>query len=140
MNEYLDEEGYPNDKAIEELRRYTVFGDKFKKELVPELIEFIKSIWCYEDGISITQNGNGLEIHTFGWSGNETIIEELQTTMLWLAGWRKTTVGGHYYFKLKERYKDEEILLKEKIEQFSLKLKENTSLYHSYLKHFDLEQ
>lgn len=137
MIEYLDENGYPNDKAILELRRYNLFGDKFSNEYVFELIDFIKNIWCYNDGVLITQEGNCLEMHTFGWSGNEIIIKEIESSFLWLCYWKKTVIGGHYYFGINKDYKDYSILLEEKIKNFSSKL-EGSDFYEDYLKYFEI--
>jgi hypothetical protein len=55
-------------------------------------------------GIEI--EGDKIELHTLGWSGNEDIIRELQKSSLWLMHWSKTFAGGHYYFNL-GRYEEE---------------------------------
>ena len=39
-------------------------------------------------------------ISTAGWSGNESVIEELRNTDLWLLKFRAHLSGGHYYFKI----------------------------------------
>lgn len=92
-----DEEGYPTEKAIKEIKRYCLDGDKFGIDYFPELLEFLKDVWTYDDAIII--EGDEIEIHTFGWSGNETLIMELENTLFWILTWQKSERGGHYYFK-----------------------------------------
>jgi hypothetical protein len=39
------------------------------------------------------------EYHTLGWSGNESIINTLQTSWMWNWLLERYDAGGHYYFK-----------------------------------------
>ena len=41
-----------------------------------------------------------VELHTIGWSGNESIIAELENTIFWMLKFRAYSTGGHYYFRL----------------------------------------
>lgn len=41
-----------------------------------------------------------IELHTWGWSENETIIDELKKTIFWFY-WTKSERGGHYYFEVR---------------------------------------
>jgi hypothetical protein len=101
-----DENGYPTSEALDYIRNWTViyeqlstkFGSEFGKGHYDELIEYIKSIWWYNDAI-VYEDGL-LELHTCGWSGNEDIVAELKNTDLWMLKFRAQTAGGHYYFKL----------------------------------------
>lgn len=72
-----------------------------------EFIDYINSIW-WHDGF-IVKNGRdrlfkkGVKrayLSTWGWSGNEDIIEVLKQTWLWMLWWRKSERGGHYEFEI----------------------------------------
>ena len=99
-NQLMDSEGYPTQEALDYIKNWSFHhgGQYFGKGKYEELIEYIKSIWAYNDAI-VYEDGL-LEIHTYGWSGNEDIIEELKKTDLWLMRHRATQTGGHYYFKI----------------------------------------
>lgn len=102
----IDNEGYPTPEALDYIKNWSTnssiievkTGKFFGKGKFDELIEYIKTIWTYKDAIEY-ENGL-LEIHTYGWSGNEEIIEELKHTDLWLLKFRCERTGGHYYFKV----------------------------------------
>lgn len=64
---------------------------------IPRLIEKLKEIWHWSDYIK--HEGNRLELHIGGWSGNEEIIAALQSSMFWVRCWRKSERGGHFYFE-----------------------------------------
>jgi hypothetical protein len=97
-----DNEGYPTQEALDYIKNWTYGydsgGQYFGKNKQNELIEYIKSIWTYNDAI-VYEDGL-LEIHTYGWSGNEDIIEVLKETDLWLINFRAEQAIGHYYFKM----------------------------------------
>lgn len=72
-----------------------------------ELIEFVQSIWEYDPPILRVGRAEfdrkkcyKLEIHTWGWSGNEDIVHALNSTMLWFSFWQRSDRGGHYYFEI----------------------------------------
>jgi len=108
--EHLDEDGYPTEAALEIVRIWH-WSDS------PGWFEFIKSIWYLS---SWGWNGKEADheykkdekvyvynISTAGWSGNESIIREMQeNTMMWHLNWVQSRRGGHYIFELKE-FKDE---------------------------------
>lgn len=66
------------------------------------LIEYLKQLWwCPEWGFKLTgKRVLKLELHTAGWSGNESIIYALQENWFWPIFWQKSRRGGHYYFKI----------------------------------------
>lgn len=113
----MDSEGYPTSEALDYIKNWAVIwgrggnetkvGKYFGKDKHEELIEYVKSIWAYNDAI-VYEDGL-LEIHTVGWSGNEDIIEELRKTDLWLMKHRATQTGGHYYFRLEDKGFDWEV-------------------------------
>jgi len=117
--EYFDDNGYPTPEALDYIKNWSVihgqldvkFGSKFGKNEYGELIEYIKNIWCYdtleyEDGL--------LELHTMGWSGNESIIEELRNTDLWHFKFRAQQAGGHYFFKIDSEAEQDWYIVKSK--------------------------
>jgi hypothetical protein len=93
-----DQDGYP---TSDELRRLRKWPDSDPVGL----LLFVKSIWNYgEWGFKMT--GTRVikaELHTGGWSGNETIIEHLEKKHIWYFSWMKSTRGGHYYLRVEPR-------------------------------------
>ena len=85
--------GYPTDEALQTLRKlandYTLFS---------ETIDFIYDIW-YSPLDGVIADGDMLYLHTWGWSGNEDIINALSETMFWHMHWQRSDRGGHYTFK-----------------------------------------
>lgn len=111
--EMFEEEGhYPSEVSLNYIKNWcsvwetvdnvpsmkfgAYFGDKEKTQ---ELLDFITELWWYPD-MGVDVEGDKIELHTLGWSGNEDIIRELKNSSLWLMHWRKTYAGGHYYFDL----------------------------------------
>ena len=89
---------YPDESDLQKIKEWDSIHDPFG------LIEFIKSIcWC--DAVRI--RGKRIwyvEFHTWGWSGNEEIIDALRRNekLFWAIYWIKSYRGGHYYFKIKK--------------------------------------
>ena len=67
------------------------------------LIEFIQEIW-WNAGTGVVIKGKRVkrvELHTWGWSGNEDIVGALSSNFIfWSLYWQKSYRGGHYYFKV----------------------------------------
>jgi hypothetical protein len=107
--ELFDADGYPTDEALSYIRNWgsekneekneLVFGKFFSSSNTSELIEYVKSLWNYGDYAYKEEDGL-FELHTLGWSGNESIVYELKNTILWMMKLRAHQVGGHYYFKI----------------------------------------
>ena len=104
--ELFDDEGYPSQEALDYINNWGFieengklkFGEWFgKAEKYEDLIDFLKQIWAYD---GLIYEDKLLELHTFGWSGNEDLIPNLQNTTMWTFGFRAKRVGGHYYFNL----------------------------------------
>lgn len=112
--EYLDEEGYPTEQL-------TVFIETFQPKNYWHIKHFIERIlmkvWWHPDiGISwkrpypdrITgKRYRTLELHTLGWSGNETIMSAIRSNF-WLVnamGYNKWEAGGHFYFRINTEFK-----------------------------------
>ncbi len=106
-NELFDADGYPTDEALEYIRNWgyeregdeLVFGKFFGSDSCDELIEYVKGLWNYGEHAYKLEDGM-FELHTLGWSGNESIIYELKNTILWSMKFRAQLSGGHYYFRL----------------------------------------
>lgn len=107
--ELFDKDGYPTDEALNYINNWgykekedgsgLVFGKYTSSGNYQELVDFVKALWCY--GENAYEQKDGLfELHTLGWSGNESIIRELKNTIFWTMKWRVTSVGGHYYFRM----------------------------------------
>lgn len=78
----MDDDGYPETSALEEIKSY----DLIKKKTVKPLIDLIKDNWKYIDigYLRIRKGKNSLgkpcmklQLHTGGWSGNEDIIDAI---------------------------------------------------------------
>jgi hypothetical protein len=68
------------------------------------LIAFIHSLWWMPDwGFKIEKKDDVLsvELHTGGWSGNESIIDALQENMIWHFSWETSKRGGHYWLEFR---------------------------------------
>lgn len=91
--EILDEDGYPTDAALEIIEKWDII-EKGKEGL----IKFIESIWNFGDW-GFKRDGDKLELHTGGWSGNESIIQSLKKNFFWTFFWESSRRGGRYYFE-----------------------------------------
>ena len=101
----LDNEGYPTDEFLEYVKKYDCSD-------IMTFLETIESAWAYSDwGFKLTKTYKGnhwqnkkqktLQLHTAGWSGNESIIEALSSNFIFCSMyWWKTYRGGHYYFQI----------------------------------------
>ena len=88
----FDRDGYPTEETLEVIRKWT------HRDL-RGLAEFVCEAWCYPDYAKL--DGRALELHTGGWSGNESLLGALQEqTIFWAMCWRKSERGGHYWFEL----------------------------------------
>lgn len=84
---------YPTD---EELDRITTWP--LGKWL--DLAKYVQSLWWMPGwGCVIDLSDMTMELHTGGWSGNESIIQALQEhKVFWAMCWKVHERGGHYYF------------------------------------------
>lgn len=103
----LDEDGYPSEAALEIIRIWPCDGD------VRKWFEFINSIWHlrswgWHEGEQLHEYEPGKKVYrydisTAGWSGNESIIREMQSnSMMWHLHWVQSRRGGHYIFELRD--------------------------------------
>ena len=74
----LDDEGYPTDEFLAFIKQYEP-TDSFP---LPLFIEVLKNAWWMPSwGFNIHKKYKGktkLELHTGGWSGNESIISAIE--------------------------------------------------------------
>jgi hypothetical protein len=99
---------YPSDIVLKEIKNFDI-----AQRDIDELIDLIENEWEFSEcGFNYKRKYDGfrtLELHTFGWSGNEDIILALKQNFgFWSCFWRKSEAGGHYYFRVKDIRKDME--------------------------------
>ncbi|RPI54319.1 MAG: hypothetical protein EHM49_03285 [Deltaproteobacteria bacterium] len=103
----MDRDGYPTDKELKRIEKWDCI-----KGSVMDLLEYIESMWHWPEWGFVKRNGRTqcfrkkcikLELHTGGWSGNESIIWALKANrMFWRLYWIRSDRGGHYYFEIRE--------------------------------------
>ena len=109
--EYLDEDGYPTEAALELIATWHWCDSK-------GWLDFIKSIWWASDwgwteGVGEHDWDKDKEVYRYsistgGWSGNESIIRAMQkNNMQWHLNWVQSRRGGHYIFELRDSGDDE---------------------------------
>ena len=102
----FDDDGYPTEESLHYIRNWgsevidgeLVYGKFFDNTDYTELLNYIKELWYYDYGYK--EEDGMFELHTIGWSGNESIIAELENTIFWMLKFRAYSTGGHYYFRL----------------------------------------
>ena len=88
---------YPSDQALRFIRKYDVL-----KEPIEDLVHFIIQEWWMPDW-GCKFRGRHFELHTGGWSGNESLIGAAERNiMFWMMCWVKSVRGGHFYFEIPE--------------------------------------
>lgn len=88
---------YPLETELRTIREWDTAKDPIG------LIDYLEGVWEYAD-MAIKRKGRRvvyLELHTYGWSGNEDIIEALYKNLFFMFYWCKSLRGGHYYFKVR---------------------------------------
>ncbi len=91
---------YPSEQILRFIRRYDTL-----KTPIEDLRDFvIQSWWMPEWGTKV--NGRKFELHTGGWSGNESLIAALEKSskgMFWYMCWVMSKRGGHYWFEIPQK-------------------------------------
>ena len=90
---------YPTGFDLETIRNWN-----FDKLSIQDFLEYIKYRWHWPDwGYELKgKKVLRLELHTGGWSGNESLIDAIANNFVfWVMCWEKSTRGGHYYFKIR---------------------------------------
>lgn len=95
----MDSNGYPTNRELATLKRF-----KFQRwQDVLDMLEHIRELWNWNDTAFVLKGKTvlRLELHTYGWSGNESIVEALMDNpMFWSLFWQSSRRGGHYTFKI----------------------------------------
>jgi hypothetical protein len=90
----MDKDGYPEESELSKIREWDPIDFK-------GLMEYVQSLWHWPDYIK--HEGKIYELHTGGWSGNESIIQAIESNaMLMLLYWVQSRRGGHYIFEDRE--------------------------------------
>lgn len=102
----FDKYGYPTDRTLNVIKRWKIksFED------CTALLEYCQKAWNYPDYFKRSKRRRAeykgwkpeyrWEVHTVGWSGNESIISALHTNwMFWTLCFYSEKRGGHYVFR-----------------------------------------
>jgi hypothetical protein len=88
---------YPNEQMLRFVRRYDI-----TQSPIEDLRDFVIQNWHYGDW-GYKSKGRFFELHTGGWSGNESIIAALEKSskgMFWYLCWVMSKRGGHFWFEI----------------------------------------
>lgn len=110
MEPTFDKDGYPTEATLRRIRTWDVktFADR------RALIDYVGKAWHFREwgwAPAVRRRReykNGLlcrkySISTGGWSGNESLIGELEKNwMFWSLCWVSNRRGGHYEFSIPE--------------------------------------
>lgn len=96
---------YPTEEDLQKILNWSVSipeADKnkpIKGEPWYPFFDFVESIWWCADW-GFRREGNVYYLSTGGWSGNESIIDAMQSNFVfWAQWWEQTRRGGHYIFR-----------------------------------------
>lgn len=91
---------YPREEGLKTIREWD-----FSVKPIAGLLEYIRQLWKYDDRFILTgKRVLRLYLSTGGWSGNEDIIIALkQNFVFWSLCWQKSTIGGHYWFRIEPK-------------------------------------
>ena len=100
-NPTFDEDGYPSDETLRDISYWYTFNGYTPKEF----LQFCEGAFNKNYGSwQIVKNFNNdllndkpfdaLRIATGGWSGNESIIFQMEKTIFWSVLWRASVCGG----------------------------------------------
>ena len=93
---------YPTEIELKMIENW----DAFEEKDYLNLMAYVRSIWWMPDW-GFKQDGARFELHTGGWSGNESIISAMErNSVFWLLYWESTTRGGHYVFESIDEFID----------------------------------
>lgn len=93
----MDSDGYPTEEELTKIREWPT-------DDIKGLFDFIEDECWWTPEFGFKRNGEIIELHTGGWSGNEEIIDSIQhnKNLIWMFTWEESRRGGHYKFKNKE--------------------------------------
>lgn len=90
-------DGYPSEGDLARIRAWPHSDMR-------GLLAFVHSLWCWPDWGWDESEDEGRTLYTIstgGWSGNEDLIEALESNHpFWMMCWLSSRRGGHYEFRL----------------------------------------
>lgn len=107
MSEYLDEDGYPTEDALNYIKEFPVTGS------AKELLDFVRSLWNWDHMVHVEARTypykegkveNIMCFSTGGWSGNEDLIRALDDNFIGQMLWVKSERGGHHEYTYEEEF------------------------------------
>lgn len=107
MSDYLDEDGYPTEDALNHIKEFPVTGS------AKELLDFVRSLWNWDNMAGIEERPHPFKdgevehimwFSTGGWSGNEDLIRALKSNFLGQMLWVKSERGGHHEYSYEEQF------------------------------------
>ena len=88
-----DEDGYPLEEELQELREWN------PADLHGCMVRVRELWWMPDWGFQRQEDGRVYYLSTGGWSGNESIIVALRDNrMWWVLNWEASRRGGHFTF------------------------------------------
>ncbi len=97
----MDTKGYPEEEELRKMRRW-----KFEEwQDVLDLLDYVRERWFHPGHGFILKGKNvlRLKLHTYGWSGSESIIGALMdNAMFWMLFWKSSRRGGHHVFEIRK--------------------------------------
>jgi hypothetical protein len=105
----MDKNGYPDPEELEIIKKWPELPPGHGSTSWRDLMTYVKERWMYADANywtegddSVNRRGYSISISTGGWSGNEDIIQAMESNiMFWATCWVSSKRGGHYEFEVK---------------------------------------
>ena len=97
MKPTFDSDGYPTEETLEAIKSWKIDSNKS----IGNLLEFVGEAWTYTFPVETGGESRDawLRVATGGWSGNEDLIEALQSNYLfWGICWLESRRGGSHKF------------------------------------------
>lgn len=101
-----DDDGYPIEESLEKLQKVLNRSNKSPEDFREAIAAFYSALKenyydaCGPAEIEVRGKMEKVwEYHTYGWSGNESIINVLRESPLWAIFLERYDGGGHYYFE-----------------------------------------
>lgn len=97
MKPTFDNDDYPTEETLETIKSWKIDSNKS----ICDLLEFVGEAWAYTFPVETGGENRDawLRVATGGWSGNESLIEALQSNYLfWALCWLESQRGGSHKF------------------------------------------
>jgi hypothetical protein len=94
----LGDNGYPSEQELTRIREWDTIKNGYRA-----LMAYVRDRWTYADMGYWSQEGDRFALSTGGWSGNESIIDELHSNFaFWAICFVSHHAGGHYVFDVRD--------------------------------------